>query len=296
MREEHVSLLSGLYAALDHVQSFVYIKNRKFEYVYANIHTLKLFGCTAEELYLATDTKFFPSDVVNELRAVDLKVLSGESTEEEVVVDAGTSKRRIYLNVKAPIYSDTNPNEVIGILGISTDITTQKLLEEKALKLAKTDVLTGLANRLELDTRLSHEIERCRRSQYPLSIILVDLDHFKKVNDNYGHLLGDKCLIQASEILTNNTRVLDTVGRWGGEEFLILCPETNLDNAIDLAEACRAIIEQHRFAEGPHVTVSLGVTTMIEGDSLEALINRADQALYNAKTLGRNRVEVLQGE
>lgn len=295
MQEEHVSLLSGLYAALDHVQSFVYIKNRKFEYVYANIHTLKLFGCTAEELYLATDIKFFPSDVVNELRAEDLKVLSGESTEEEVVVDAGTSKRRIYLNVKAPIYSDTDPNEIIGILGISTDITTQKLLEEKALKLAKTDVLTGLANRLELDTRLNCEIERCRRLKYPLSIILADLDHFKKVNDNYGHLFGDKCLIQVSEILTNNTCELDTAGRWGGEEFLILCPETNLNSAIALAEACRAIIEQHRFAEGPHVTVSLGVTTLIAGDTLEALINRADQALYNAKTRGRNRVEILQG-
>ncbi|MCL1146886.1 GGDEF domain-containing protein [Shewanella marinintestina] len=156
-------------------------------------------------------------------------------------------------------------------------------------------MLTGLANRLELDTRLNCEIERCRRLKYPLSIILADLDHFKKVNDNYGHLFGDKCLIQVSEILTNNTRELDTAGRWGGEEFLILCPETNLDNAIDLAEACRAIIEQHRFAEGPHVTVSLGVTTLIADDTLEALINRADQALYNAKTRGRNRVEILQG-
>ncbi|WP_163920661.1 GGDEF domain-containing protein [Photobacterium sp. Alg240-V54] len=295
MQKEHANLLSGLYAALDHVHSFVYIKNRKFEYVYANIHTLKLFECTAEDLYFATDSKFFPSDVVNELRAVDIKVLSGESTEEEIIVNGETSKRRIYFNVKTPIYSDTSPHEIIGILGISTDITNQKSLEEKALRLAKTDVLTGLANRLELDARLNHEIERYKRFKYPLSVILADLDHFKNVNDNYGHLLGDKCLVQVSDILNDCSRVVDTVGRWGGEEFLILCPETDLDGAITLAEACRTTIAQHYFPEVQHVTISLGVTTFIAGDTLDMLINRADQALYHAKTNGRNRVEALTG-
>ncbi|MCL1092855.1 GGDEF domain-containing protein [Shewanella kaireitica] len=295
MQEEQVNLMKGLYAALDHVHSFVYIKNCRLEYVYANIHTLKLFGCTAEQLYSATDKDFFSTEVVNGVRAVDLEVLSGESTEEEVTVDEGTAKRRIYLNVKTPIYSDETPNEIIGILGISTDITAQKSLEEKALKLAKTDVLTGLANRLDLDTRLSHEIERFRQFQYPLSIILVDLDHFKKVNDNYGHLVGDKCLIQISEILKNSFRMLDTVGRWGGEEFLILCPGTDLNGAIKLAESCRRAVDESTFPGVQHLTVSLGVTTFIVGDTLEVLINRADKALYSAKTYGRNRVEFLKG-
>ena len=294
MIEDHVNFLSGLRTALDNVQSFVYIKNRKSEYVYANRHTLDLFGCTAEDLYLAGDANFFPPDIVQTLRKVDLRVLSGESTKEEIIVDDGKLERRIYLGVKTPVYSDKDPDHIIGILGISTDITFQKSLEEKALKLAKTDVLTGLANRLELDSVLSDEIERLKRFHRPLSVIMIDLDHFKKVNDNYGHLIGDKCLTKVAEVLKNNARMVDTVGRWGGEEFLIICPETDLNGALKLAEKLRRLIEDNMFPEVKHITGSLGVTTFITGDTLETIINRADQALYNAKESGRNRVEALQ--
>ncbi|ABZ78306.1 diguanylate cyclase [Shewanella halifaxensis HAW-EB4] len=294
MIEEDVNLLNGLRAALDHVQSFVYIKNCKLEYVYANKHTLDLFGCTAENLNLADDSNFFSPDIVPILRAVDLRVLSGESTREEVIVDDGHPEKRIYLNVKTPVYCDSDPECIIGILGISTDITFAKLLEEKALKLAKTDVLTGLANRLELDSVLSYEIERLKRFQHPLSIIMLDLDHFKTVNDNYGHLLGDKCLINIAKMMKNNFRLIDTVGRWGGEEFLIICPETDFNGAIKLAEKFRRLIEEHIFPEVKRITGSLGVTSFIEGDTHETLVNRADKALYKAKKAGRNRVEAFE--
>jgi diguanylate cyclase (GGDEF)-like protein/PAS domain S-box-containing protein len=294
MIEDHVNYLSGLRTALDHVQSFVYIKNSKSEYVYANIHTLNLFGCTAEDLYLADDSNFFPSDIVQILKAVDLRVLSGESTQEEIVVNDRKLGNRIYLGVKTPVYSDNDPANIIGILGISTDITFQKSLEEKAIKLAKTDALTGLANRLELDSVLSEEIERVKRFQSSLSIIMLDLDHFKKVNDNYGHLLGDKCLIKTAEILKTSSRSVDTVGRWGGEEFLIVCPETDLDGALKLAEKIRHFLEGNIFPEVKQITGSLGVTAFIAGDTLETLISRADKALYKAKEFGRNRVEAFE--
>ena len=293
MIEEHVNILSGLRTALDHIHSFVYIKNRNLKYVYANRHTLDLFGCTAEDIYLVDDAHFFPADSVQILRAIDLRVLAGESTEEEIIIDAGKLGKRIYLGVKTPVYSDKYPDQIIGILGISTDITFQKTLEEKALKLAKTDVLTGLANRLELDSVLSQEIEKCRRFQRPLCIIMIDLDHFKQVNDICGHLTGDKCLIKVAQVLKRHSRVVDTVGRWGGEEFIIICPETDLDGTLRLAEKCRHLIEETMFPDVNHITASLGVNAFIDGDTLESLINRADQALYKAKASGRNRVEVL---
>jgi len=296
MIEKDVDFLSlnGLRTALDNLQSYVYIKDSELRYIYANKHTLDLFGCTAEELNLTSDSNFFPPDVAQKLRKNDLMVLLGESSEEEIIVDDGTSEKRIYLDAKSPIYSNNDNDLVVGILGISTDITYQKSLEEKALKLAITDVLTGLVNRLELDSVLGREIERLKRSQHPLSIIMFDIDHFKKVNDNYGHLIGDKCLVKIAKILQNNVRMIDTVGRWGGEEFLIICPETNLNGSQKLANELRLLIEESIFPEAKHITGSFGVTSFITDDTIETFINRADQALYNAKEFGRNRVEAIE--
>jgi diguanylate cyclase (GGDEF)-like protein/PAS domain S-box-containing protein len=294
MIEEHINLLNGLRAALDNLQSHVYIKDRELRYVYANKYTLDLFECTAEELYLSDDSKFFPPEVVQILRKVDRKVLLGESSEEEIIVNDGKSGKKVYLEVKTPVYSDNDNSLVVGVLGISTDITYQKSLEEKALKLAITDVLTGLANRMELDSVLRGEVKRFKRFQGPLSIIMLDIDHFKNVNDNYGHLIGDKCLGKIADILKNNARVIDTVGRWGGEEFLIICPETDLDGSQKLAEKLRRFIEESVFPDVKHITGSFGVASFITDDTIDTFISRADKALYNAKGLGRNRVETIE--
>lgn len=283
--------LNGLNAALDNAPSFIYVKNRKLEYIYGNVQTLKLFNCSMEDLYLSSDSNFFPSSSVRQIKENDLKALSGACTEMELIVDDGTNKR-VYLCVNTPIYSDTK--HIIGVLGIATDITIQKELTERALNLAKTDVLTGLVNRLDLDTKLCQEAERCKRYHEPLSIILVDIDHFKIVNDNYGHLSGDRCLIHIANILSNHSRITDTVSRWGGEEFLILCPQTNLKSAIDFAERYRTLINQHVFPEVNQISASFGVTTFHSSDTVEAFITRADQALYKAKNMGRNRVEAIE--
>jgi PAS domain S-box-containing protein len=162
MIEEHIDIQKGLRAALDNLQSYVYIKDRESRYIYANKMTLELFGCSADDLYLTSDEQYFPADVTAKLKEVDQRVLDGESTEEEIIVD-DESGRRVYLEAKTPLYSDLEADKIIGILGISTDITYQKSLEEQALKLAKTDVLTGLSNRLEIDSVLSGEIERLKR-------------------------------------------------------------------------------------------------------------------------------------
>lgn len=166
-------------------------------------------------------------------------------------------------------------------------------LEEKNRELEKlsvSDELTRLFNRRKLDEVLEKELNRAERFGGPFGIMLIDIDHFKDVNDQYGHQVGDLTLVKFAEILNRYTRITDTPGRWGGEEFLIICPETDLHGTKHLAETIRRVIERFEFPFINHKTASFGVAVYQQNDSLHSLVNRADQALYTAKTEGRNRV------
>lgn len=164
--------------------------------------------------------------------------------------------------------------------------------KEVAEKLAVTDRLTGLFNRLKLDQAFTAEYERCRRYGHPLSIVIFDLDHFKSVNDTFGHQVGDTVLIAVADILRQCVRTVDIAGRWGGEEFLVISPDTDVHGAEQLAEKIRAAIEAYDFPTVGHKTASFGVAEFAEGDSIDTLTTRADSALYHAKETGRNRVTV----
>ena len=157
------------------------------------------------------------------------------------------------------------------------------------LKLATTDQLTGLSNRRKLSDVLGSEVERASRYQGVFGILLIDLDSFKEVNDTYGHQIGDKVLQQASYILEKHIRETDIVGRWGGEEFLVICPESSQNDIMRVAEKLNAAISKH-FFEGPgHLTISIGVSSYLQGDNSETIVSRADSALYKAKSLGKNQ-------
>lgn len=172
------------------------------------------------------------------------------------------------------------------------DERTAELLEaNRRLELiSTTDRLTGAHNRLFLDTSLAGEYERSRRSGRPFSIVIIDMDKFKSVNDTYGHVVGDKVLVHLVEVLNANKRKTDILGRWGGEEFLVICPETPQAGAAELAEALRAAVEGSLFPEVGPKTISVGVAALNGSESLEELIGRADAALYSAKNGGRNKV------
>ncbi|MDC0610396.1 diguanylate cyclase [Vibrio sp.] len=185
----------------------------------------------------------------------------------------------------APVYDEFG--EKIGYSEVSQEITDKKRAEELSIH----DQLTGLYNRLHIDEVANSEIEREIRYGNNLSFMMMDLDHFKRVNDTYGHLVGDEVLVELANILNKNTRRTDCVGRWGGEEFIVICPNTNLESASMLAEKLRTIIEEYSFPTVGHLTSCFGVTQFREGDkNKEALITRADTALYQAKEQGRNRV------
>ncbi len=166
--------------------------------------------------------------------------------------------------------------------------------------LATTDGLTGLANKTHLLTRIEFEILRAKRGDHPLSLIMLDVDKFKHFNDTHGHVAGDKLLARLAEVMENNLRSIDIIGRFGGEEFCVALLDTNKKAAIRAAEKLRKAVEKEKFEGGKEqpggkLTISLGVAELAgEAEELTQLIERADAALYEAKRAGRNRVEVAE--
>jgi len=160
-------------------------------------------------------------------------------------------------------------------------------------KMAITDGLTDLFNRMHLFSRFEEEFNRAKRLKNNLGCIMLDIDHFKSINDKYGHLTGDEVLKEISLRLRNSIRIYDVLGRYGGEEFLIVLPDTDFENAINLAERIRDKIKEKLIAN-IRVTISLGITSIQEKDeTINDMIKRTDEALYKAKNSGRDRVEWL---
>ncbi|MFO7729025.1 MAG: GGDEF domain-containing protein [Desulfonatronovibrio sp.] len=180
-------------------------------------------------------------------------------------------------------------------------ITQNKLSEahaELAIKnkemerLSTTDSLTGINNRYKMQEIIDAELARTIRHGGSLALFFLDIDHFKFVNDTYGHQVGDDILRDFVKLVSTNIRKSDFMGRWGGEEFLVLCPETDLNQAEITANKLRQSISRHIFPVAGKVTSSFGVTVSQPEDTVEKMVARADKALYMAKESGRNRVEV----
>lgn len=199
--------------------------------------------------------------------------------------------KRVPVRISGFKLIDLDKREVVW--GLIENITLEKELKEQYKKLkclSVTDHLTGLFNRQKLDEVLDNEIHRSNRSTSTFSLIILDLDRFKSVNDTYGHQAGDEVLIEVSKILQESSRKTDIIGRWGGEEFMIICPETGGKGGEKLAEKIRRNIEQHLFSVAGNKTSSFGVCSYQPDDDAKSIVDRADQALYQAKIQGRNRV------
>jgi diguanylate cyclase (GGDEF)-like protein/PAS domain S-box-containing protein len=176
---------------------------------------------------------------------------------------------------------------------IVRDITKRKRLESELQTRADTDTLTQVYNRIKYDEIVKREIEGAKRYGHPLSLIMFDIDHFKTVNDTYGHAVGDYVLQALTQIVKLDLRETDYLVRWGGEEFVIIAPDTDIKRAEILAERVRKSTEEYKFERVGTVTVSFGVTQFTKEDTEDSFIKRTDDALYAAKRLGRNRVEVI---
>lgn len=179
---------------------------------------------------------------------------------------------------------------VVEILGVTRDISDQKRYEQELRRLAVTDPLTGLLNRRHAQRLLHDHLAHAQQSEIPLSLLMIDVDHFKAVNDTYGHEAGDRALIALTRLLTARARPTDVVARWGGEEFVIMLDDRTLADATGFAQDLRVEIERSALDEARRVTISVGVAQMAPGEVLGGLLERADKALYAAKDQGRNCV------
>jgi diguanylate cyclase (GGDEF)-like protein len=163
-------------------------------------------------------------------------------------------------------------------------------------KYISTDDLTQACSRREIYRVLQRELNFSARMGSPFSLILFDVDHFKQINDAYGHMTGDRVLRGTAQLVSRSIRSMDCLGRWGGEEFLLVLPQTDLTAATLLAERLRELLSRRSFEGVDCVTASFGVTSFRPGQELEDLLHAADRAMYRAKQNGRNQVAVESGE
>lgn len=268
----------------------------------------------------------------NQLNSVNLKDLFDESTyktiadrytqciklKKSLTYDESAvlgTEERFWNTTILPVFD--NENKSVRIFGISREITELKNLEKelysanealerqveertrelteslvKIKEISIRDPLTDLFNRRKLDESLEYEVKRAKRYEDALGLILIDIDDFKNINDQYGHQLGDTVLVEFANILRSSVRETDIVGRWGGEEFLVICPQCDLEASKVLAEHIRANVASFIFTEVEHQTASLGVSTL-QGDEMpHDILKRVDKALYKSKNSCKNCVSI----
>ncbi len=238
---------------------------------------LELMGKKIETVYNLDTSSSFYKEIMSQLEKH--KKWSGELKNS----DKQKNVYWLFANIEA-IFDEAGI--VKGYRAIQQNITDKKF----AQKLSITDTLTELYNRSYLNTKLHAEVNLFHRYNTPMGLIMIDIDYFKDVNDTYGHLVGDSVLVEFAEILRVNVRLTDIVGRWGGEEFVIICPSNTLNQVAELAEKLRVLVESYTFNTVGKKTASFGVGTIHNSEDEMELIRRIDDALYEAKRLGRNRV------
>jgi diguanylate cyclase (GGDEF)-like protein/PAS domain S-box-containing protein len=223
-------------------------------------------------------------------------IADGEDREAEVYMHHKDGHRvPVFVRVSALKGPDNN---IIGGIELFTDISNISANNLRIIeleKLALIDNLTQLANRNYLEKEIHARFEEKKRFNIPFGILFIDIDHFKRVNDTYGHDVGDEVLKFVAQTFIANSRPFDLYGRWGGEEFIGIIRNITTDNLARLGDRLRLLIEHSYTIRGDkkfHVTVSLGATSVNENDSLERLIKRADTLLYESKRLGRNRLTI----
>ncbi len=204
--------------------------------------------------------------------------------------------RHVEIKMVTDVQIDYTPAIWLGVVLVAVIVTSLwwmrrlNALNRRLQQLSVTDALTGLFNRTGLSASLPLDIERAQRYRRSLSVVLLDLDHFKRVNDEFGHLVGDQVLVEFAKLIQATVRQVDAIYRWGGEEFLIVCPETPPELVSNLTERILDGVRRHRFPTQRTMTVSAGIANLGAGDTMTSLLQRADEALYQAKTAGRDRI------
>jgi diguanylate cyclase (GGDEF)-like protein/PAS domain S-box-containing protein len=271
---------------LNTIDAYVYMKDENRRYRYVNTKTASNLGIRAEDAVGKLDSEVLPKAWADQFWALDRQVFTnGKPVSAEEIHVAADGSVLHHWSTKVPIRYEGVP----ALIGFSTDITELLRLREQAI----TDSLTGLFNRRHFTDLAHKELARARRHRHPTSLLMVDIDHFKQVNDRFGHPVGDTVLRRLAELLRAVVRAEDTAARVGGEEFALLLPRTDLEAGQLLAERIRNAARDNDklLPDGERLTLSLGLVVSSEGsDQLDRLYAAADAQLYRAKQAGRDRV------
>lgn len=278
---------------IEHSPAATYVKSREGRYLLVNRKHEEITGKLRAETLGKTDAEIFPAAAAEAYRRVDLDVMASGSTIEAEEALHDEQGDTFFLSVKFP--TRNSANEITGICGISTDITPIKNYQKELERLSQFDELTNLFNRRHFISLAKHELNRSSRYDSKLSVMMLDIDHFKRINDRHGHKAGDQVLANVGKQIGDALRDSDIAGRMGGEEFAILLPETDLEQARIVAERLRKHVAETWLDIGDgsslNCTLSIGVATMTDQKTdLENLLHQADTALYAAKNSGRNKV------
>ncbi len=283
-----------LNTVLDNIDSHIYMKDQERRYLYVNPSVAGLFDYSPDEIVGKIDTDLMPQEVADGFAALDRHVLdTGEKSVGEETFTNTNGEMRHFWSTKLPIRKD---GKVTSFVGISTDITEVIQMREEFRKLANTDMLTGVDNRRSFFARANIELKRAQRHGTGLAILMIDIDHFKQLNDSQGHAIGDRAIIGFAKSCLNELRDVDLLGRLGGDEFAVLLPDTSLQGAKIVAERIRCAVEATQLLNDKkellHITSSIG-GVMLGADitCIDEALAKADEALYRSKLKGRNRVE-----
>jgi len=247
--------------------------------------SVKISGTTAYQQSL----NFVVSRDQKELLAIIDKAIDATGLHE---------RNEIFNRYTGPLRASVNYTLIFEILGVALMIIAMLIFRQRTLQrhnaelqtLAVTDKLTQIYNRIKLDQSLQEQIQVHKRYGHDFCVIIIDLDDFKQINDRYGHLAGDRVLVDVAQTLKQHLRRTDILGRWGGEEFMIVCQETGIQGGIKLARALHTILTNRSVGEIEHIRCSMGLTQVQESDTMDSVVQRADDALYEAKRFGKDRV------
>lgn len=288
---------------LENLHDGVYLVDRDRRITYWNKGAERITGYAAAEVvgHACADGILVHVDAEGRL------LCHGSCPLAAAMADGGIHEAEVYLHHKRghrlPVWVRTSPvldgnGNFDGAVEIFSDISSRATLQEQVdelKKLALVDALTGLPNRRRLEAQIFSRLEELRRSGVGFGLLFIDIDHFKQVNDRYGHDVGDQVLGVVASTLSLSIRPFDMVGRWGGEEFLGLFPHTGLETLRGIAERLRVLVSYSRADTGNGavtVTISSGGTVATLSDSAESLLKRADNLMYASKESGRNRATV----
>lgn len=286
---------AALEQIIDLLPAPIYLKDIQGRFINCNHSFAELWGRTPKEIIGKSLIDMSDHPIAKDLHQRDMTLLKNQGCRIDEVDVSDLVQKFSILHFHGCATRDEQGSST-GLVGIVFDITARADLERKLEALSQIDELTQIPNRRHGMSRLESLISHSHRHGFEFTLLILDIDHFKTVNDKYGHKAGDEVLIQFSSLVSNMARTSDTVYRYGGEEFVVLLPNTNAEGGMTLAERFREAVEKTSFDIGDgtaiHISTSIGVAFFPEhGATMGQLFLAADKALYKAKGTGRNRIE-----